>query len=39
VLGGHLGALLFQLPPTFRCDLERLSAFLAEMPADVRPAF
>jgi uncharacterized protein YecE (DUF72 family) len=39
VLGAHLGALLFQLPPTFRCDLERLSAFLAEMPADVRPAF
>ena len=39
VLGGHLGALLFQLPPTFRCDVERLSAFLAEMPADVRPAF
>lgn len=39
VLGGHLGALLFQLPPTFRCDVKRLSAFLAEMPADVRPAF
>jgi uncharacterized protein YecE (DUF72 family) len=39
VLGGHLGALLFQLPPTFRCDLARLEAFLAEMPADVRPVF
>jgi uncharacterized protein YecE (DUF72 family) len=39
VLGGHLGALLFQLPPTFRCDIERLSAFLGELPADVRPAF
>ena len=39
VLGAHLGPLLFQLPPTFRCDTERLSAFLAVIPDDVRPAF
>jgi uncharacterized protein YecE (DUF72 family) len=39
VLGVHLGPLLFQLPPTFRCDTARLAAFLAELPADVRAAF
>jgi len=39
VLGPHLGPLLFQLPPTFRCDLGRLEAFLALIPGDVRPAF
>ncbi len=39
VLGPHLGPLLFQLPPTFRCDLPRLTDFLAAMPRDVRPAF
>ena len=39
VLGIHLGPLLFQLPPTFRCDLGRLTAFLEEIPADMRPAF
>jgi uncharacterized protein YecE (DUF72 family) len=38
-LGGHLGALLFQLPPNFKCDVPRLETFLAAMPADVRPAF
>jgi uncharacterized protein YecE (DUF72 family) len=39
VLGPHLGPLLFQLPPTARCDLPRLEAFLAALPGDVRPAF
>jgi uncharacterized protein YecE (DUF72 family) len=39
VLGPHLGPLLFQLPPTFRCDVARLEAFLAIMPPDVKPAF
>lgn len=39
VLGAHLGPLLFQLPPTFRCDAARLSEFLDVIPADVRPAF
>jgi len=39
VLGVHLGPLLFQLSPTFRCDQARLSGFLAELPPDVRVAF
>jgi uncharacterized protein YecE (DUF72 family) len=39
VLGPHLGTLLFQLPPTFKCDLPRLEAFLASAPEDVRLAF
>ncbi len=39
VLGPHLGALLFQLAPNFKCDLPRLEAFLALLPPDVRAAF
>ena len=39
VLGPHLGTLLFQLPPNFRCDLPRLEMFFASAPADVRLAF
>jgi uncharacterized protein YecE (DUF72 family) len=39
VLGPHLGPLLFQLPPTFRCDLGRLEKFLAIVPRDLRAAF
>lgn len=39
VLGPHLGPLLFQLPPTFKCDLARLDAFLAVLPPDLRVAF
>jgi uncharacterized protein YecE (DUF72 family) len=39
VLGPHLGPLLFQLPPTFRCDLARLEKFLAIVPRDLRAAF
>jgi uncharacterized protein YecE (DUF72 family) len=31
-LGPRLGPVLFQLPPTFRKDLERLRAFLAAVP-------
>lgn len=38
-LGPHLGPLLFQLPPTFRCDVPRLRDFLAQLPADMRAAF
>jgi uncharacterized protein YecE (DUF72 family) len=38
-LDSHLATLLFQLPPTFRRDDERLASFLALMPADVRSAF
>lgn len=39
VLGPHLGPLLFQLPPTQKCDVKRLDTFLAAMPPDMRPAF
>lgn len=38
-LGAHQGPLLFQLPPHLKCDVARLEAFLALMPADVQPAF
>ena len=39
VLGGGLGALLFQLPPNFRKDVDRLGAFLALLPRSLRAAF
>jgi uncharacterized protein YecE (DUF72 family) len=39
VLGDHLGPLLFQLPPTFKLDLARLEAFVAELPAGFQSAF
>jgi uncharacterized protein YecE (DUF72 family) len=38
-MGARLGALLFQLPPTFRKDLARLEAFLALLPDDLCCAF
>lgn len=31
-LGPHLGPILFQLPPRWRCDLSRLRAFLQALP-------
>ena len=34
----RLGPVLFQLPPTFRCDLAVLADFLALLPADIRHA-
>jgi uncharacterized protein YecE (DUF72 family) len=39
VLGPHLGPLLVQLPPTFKCDLSRLDAFLPMLPPDMSVAF
>ena len=39
VLGERLGVLLFQLPPNFKADLERLKSFLGTLPRDVRAAF
>lgn len=39
VLGDRLGVVLFQLPPNFKKDLERLEAFLASLPTDIRVAF
>lgn len=38
-LGPHLGPLLFQLAPNFRCQIDRLRAFLALIPSDLRTAF
>jgi len=37
-LGSRLGCLLFQLPPSARCDQDRLEAFLALVPDDVKVA-
>lgn len=38
-LGERLGVILFQLPPNFPKDLDRLRAFLGELPPTVRAAF
>ena len=38
-LGPKRGALLFQLPPSFKCDLPVLEDFLALLPMDARAAF
>jgi len=37
-LGAKLGPVLLQLPPTFRCDAERLAATLEEFPPEFRVA-
>jgi len=39
ILGGRLGALLFQLPPYLKKDLPRLRDFLALLPQDREVAF
>jgi uncharacterized protein YecE (DUF72 family) len=38
-LGPRLGVLLFQLPPNFKVDVDRLSAFLELLPPGARAAF
>jgi uncharacterized protein YecE (DUF72 family) len=38
-LGGKLGPILFQLPPNFRKDVDRLNGLLGLLPADLRYAF
>ncbi|MFQ5678715.1 MAG: DUF72 domain-containing protein [Gemmatimonadota bacterium] len=38
-LGGKAGGVLFQLPPTFEKDVDRLERFLAALPAAGRTAF
>jgi len=35
----RLGPVLFQFPPTFKCDLDRLDAYLPLLPSDIRFAF
>ncbi|MEO7319434.1 MAG: DUF72 domain-containing protein [Chthoniobacteraceae bacterium] len=39
LLDVKLGAVLFQLPPTFKKDLFRLDSFLGELPEGMRAAF
>ena len=39
LLGGKLGPLLFQLPPNFKKDTERLGGVLDLLPPDLRVAF
>jgi uncharacterized protein YecE (DUF72 family) len=39
VMGEKMGAVLFQLPPNFRKDIERLKSFLDLLPADRKIAF
>lgn len=39
VLRGRLGPVLFQLPPNWRCNSERLKQFLTALPQDNRYAF
>jgi uncharacterized protein YecE (DUF72 family) len=38
-LGGKLGPVLFQLPPTFKKDAPRLMDFLHELPPEIQAAF
>jgi uncharacterized protein YecE (DUF72 family) len=38
-LGSKLGPILFQLPPRFPADVERLRSFLAILPKEMRAAF
>lgn len=38
-LGDRLGLILYQLPPFFKCDRDRLEAFLAVLPRGTRAAF
>lgn len=35
----RLGPVLFQFPPTFKCDLDRLDGYLPLLPSDIRFAF
>ena len=39
LLGHHLGPLLYQLPPFWACNADRLGAFLDLLPRDVRHVF
>ncbi len=39
LLGRHLGPILYQLPPHWKCDLERLRGFVELLPRDLRHVF
>jgi uncharacterized protein YecE (DUF72 family) len=38
-LGPCLGPVLYQLPPHWKCNVERLRAFIARLPSDIRHVF
>jgi uncharacterized protein YecE (DUF72 family) len=38
-LGSHLGPILYQLPPHWRCDLARLRQFISQLPTDLNHVF
>ena len=38
-LGAHLGPVLYQLPPHWKCNLNRLREFIACLPLDLRHVF
>jgi uncharacterized protein YecE (DUF72 family) len=38
-LKDHLGPILYQLPPHWRCDVARLADFIQHLPADLRHVF
>jgi uncharacterized protein YecE (DUF72 family) len=39
VLGPHLGPVLYQLPPSWACDVERLRQFISLLPSDMDHVF
>jgi len=39
LLGDHLGPVLYQLPPRWHCNTDRLSTFLGMLPAGLRHVF
>jgi len=39
LLGERLGMVAFQLPPFYRCDVEKLEAFLEVLPGNIRHSF
>ncbi len=39
LLGSHLGPILYQLPPKWRCDIGRLRNFLKHLPDDLAHVF
>lgn len=39
LLGNHLGPVLYQLPPNWRCNLQRLESFIKQLPGDLTHVF
>jgi uncharacterized protein YecE (DUF72 family) len=38
-LGGHLGPIIYQLPPGWHCNIDMLRAFIGHLPADLEHVF